>query len=228
LRVLVNEFPIFPLHLLLVPVEHREHILSRDLASVVSFVRRFPDFMVFHNMRGAGASRPEHLHFQSVPRNDQLPLLTAPRRRLPVMSAPGTRFFAVDEYPAYALLVQGRDEVELTFAVFRSLGARPFNLLVTHDGIFIIPRTKERAERFSTQFAALEMAGCLVFVDRQRFEDLPYEEAWGAVAECGFDAREGAALEATLLGSDFGRGRTTGQDLGIYPRKDSSCGAEQR
>ena len=59
LLVLPNGFPITALHLLLVTAEHREGLDEEDIRSALDFALTFPDYVVFHNMRDAGATRPE-------------------------------------------------------------------------------------------------------------------------------------------------------------------------
>jgi ATP adenylyltransferase/5',5'''-P-1,P-4-tetraphosphate phosphorylase II len=196
LCVLPNEFPVFPLHVLLVPAEHRESLQVEDLASAASFVRRFPDYLAFHNMRYAGASRPEHLHFQAVPGNHGLPLLIAPRREL--ASFRSSRLSAIDDYPACALVAEGSQAVRLAFAITKALHPAPFNLVLLGDTVFVIPRTKETPDGFSSQFAALEMAGCVVVVDRDRYEALSHREIDQAISECGFAAGRRRAFEDSL------------------------------
>jgi len=199
LFVLANEFPIFPLHLLLVPAQHRELLQIKDLESAANFAKRFPDYLVFHNMRFAGASRPDHLHFQAVPGNSDLPLLVAPRRELANFES--SRLSSVDDYPACALVAEGEHAVPLAFAVARVLRPMPFNLVLNDDRAFVIPRSKERPDGFAGQFAALEMAGCVVLIERGRYEALRYAEIGDAIAECGFSASRRRALEGRVLAS---------------------------
>src|ERR1035438_7499780 len=88
LAVMPNHYPISALSLLLFPIEHRAFLKPEDLASAIGFRRRFSDYLVFHNMKGSGASRPDHVHLQGVLRNE--PFAIECVRRVPVFSVSGT------------------------------------------------------------------------------------------------------------------------------------------
>lgn len=166
LLVLPNGFPITSLHLLLVTAEHREQLRKEDIQSALDFALTFPDFLVFHNMRHAGATRPEHVHFQAVLRDEALPIETAPRKEL--LSLPGTAVVTrLEDYPVYSLAVQGARAAETAFALGRELRPTPFNLVVRPQEVIIVPRPRAQPAGFPTMFGGLEMAGCVVFVDEE-------------------------------------------------------------
>lgn len=83
--VLVNPFPILPVHLTIVNREHRpQDSVPYD---IVTFAEMMPGMAVFFNGAKAGASAPDHLHMQAVLK-DELPLLRLVERHHPV-SSPG-------------------------------------------------------------------------------------------------------------------------------------------
>ena len=96
LRVLANNFPIAARHLLLVAPVHREELLAEDLVSALAFCRAFPEYLLFQNNRGTGASRPEHFHIQALPRPEALPLEAA--RRRPLFTVVGAAVAVVEDY----------------------------------------------------------------------------------------------------------------------------------
>jgi hypothetical protein len=214
LGVLPNGFPIGPLHLLLVPGEHREELRLEDLESAVDFARTHPHYLLFHNMRGAGATRPEHLHFQALLQDGALPIEAAPRR--PLFRVNGATVARVAEYPVYGLAVQGEGAAEVAFAVRQELGPTPFNLVLSQGEVIVVPRTTEKPSGFTSTFGGLEMAGCLVTTEEARFRTLEYAEVWEALAECGLAPRERGALEErirhTLLRNREGRIPEVGED----------------
>ena len=71
-NLLVNPFPIFPYHLTISSVKHvpqdRWHMEMIDLAY------RLKGMVIFFNGASSGASAPDHLHFQAVPKKE-LPLM---------------------------------------------------------------------------------------------------------------------------------------------------------
>lgn len=61
---LVNPYPIFPHHFTIASKEHR-HQDTADLTCMASMAMALPGFVVFYNGSCAGASAPDHLHFQA-------------------------------------------------------------------------------------------------------------------------------------------------------------------
>ncbi len=71
-EMLVNPFPILPVHLTLVCKEHRPQ--AGVPAEIVDMAEKLPGMVVFYNGASAGASAPDHLHLQAVLK-DELPLI---------------------------------------------------------------------------------------------------------------------------------------------------------
>lgn len=70
--VLVNPYPILPIHLTIV---NQTHIPQSEIPkAIIQFAEIFPSLAVFYNGAGAGASAPAHMHLQAVERNE-LPLI---------------------------------------------------------------------------------------------------------------------------------------------------------
>ena len=71
-ELLVNPFPILPYHFTIAGKEHKPQIL--DIKTGIELASNLPGMVVFFNDDGAGASAPDHVHFQAVPIN-ALPLI---------------------------------------------------------------------------------------------------------------------------------------------------------
>lgn len=71
-EILVNPYPIFPLHLTIAAKDHVPQSQWPD--SIVSFVEKLPGVCAFYNGAKAGASAPDHLHFQATA-DCELPLV---------------------------------------------------------------------------------------------------------------------------------------------------------
>ncbi|MCH5234001.1 MAG: DUF4922 domain-containing protein [Muribaculaceae bacterium] len=71
-NLLVNPFPILPFHFTIVNSKHTPQKL--DVETGIELARQLPRFVVFFNDDGAGASAPDHMHFQAVP-IEELPLI---------------------------------------------------------------------------------------------------------------------------------------------------------
>lgn len=72
-QLLVNPFPILPMHFTIASTKHIPQELFPEYGEALA--RELPGMMVFFNGIGAGASAPDHLHFQAVP-IEQLPLFS--------------------------------------------------------------------------------------------------------------------------------------------------------
>ena len=75
-NIQVNPYPIFQKHLVIARSEHVPQAIWHHLPDMLDFARTYTDFTVYYNGPRSGASAPDHLHFQAVPR-DVLPLETA-------------------------------------------------------------------------------------------------------------------------------------------------------
>ncbi|MDE6578754.1 MAG: DUF4922 domain-containing protein, partial [Muribaculaceae bacterium] len=71
-EMLVNPYPIFPVHLTIVNSEHIPQ--SRMPEAIVDIADCLPGMAVFFNGARAGASAPDHLHLQAVMK-DELPIV---------------------------------------------------------------------------------------------------------------------------------------------------------
>lgn len=71
-EMLVNPYPILPVHLTIVATEHMAQL--RVPEDIVALAELLPGMAVFFNGAKAGASAPDHLHLQAVLK-DELPLL---------------------------------------------------------------------------------------------------------------------------------------------------------
>lgn len=70
--LLVNPYPILPVHLTIVCREHKPQ--DAVPPAIVNFAEALPGMVVFFNGARAGASAPDHLHLQAVMK-DELPLI---------------------------------------------------------------------------------------------------------------------------------------------------------
>ncbi len=71
-ELLVNPYPILPVHLTIVATEHKPQASVPE--DIVNMAELLPGMAVFFNGAKAGASAPDHLHMQAVLK-DELPLL---------------------------------------------------------------------------------------------------------------------------------------------------------
>lgn len=79
-KMLLNPFPIFPVHLTFASERHRpQSALPAEIASIAEML---PGMTIFYNGSRAGASAPDHLHLQGV-LTEELPLMKLVERSHP-------------------------------------------------------------------------------------------------------------------------------------------------
>ena len=155
--VLVNPFPIFPQHLTIPAVEHKDQLIRNRFVHMLELAERLSGFVLFYNGSKCGASAPDHAHFQAGNKGF-LPLESEWRSAAGEVfySKEGTALYALKEYPA-PMLVLTSDSMEKAAGLFdqiytlldKGVEVEPMmNLLAWYeDGqwvVCIIPRTLHR------------------------------------------------------------------------------------
>ncbi|MBQ7611069.1 MAG: DUF4922 domain-containing protein [Bacteroidales bacterium] len=66
--ITINPYPIFPEHLVISRCEHVPQSIWNNFVDMTDLAHHFPDYTFFYNGPHCGASAPDHLHFQAMPR----------------------------------------------------------------------------------------------------------------------------------------------------------------
>lgn len=160
-ELLVNPFPILPLHFTIPSKKHIPQKLS--IADGIELAKMLPDMIVFFNSEGAGASAPDHYHFQAVPKGS-----------LPLISLLNNKRNGTHNLP-FAIIQNVKDDEN-----YKNKPANAF--FWTSDSgkveTLIIPRTKHRPEEFyreppyrrAVSPGAIDMAGVIVTPFEEDFE----------------------------------------------------------
>ena len=64
-QILVNPFPIFPMHLTVPVLDHFDQLIYDRFGDMLDLAEELSDFVVFYNGPKCGASAPDHMHFQA-------------------------------------------------------------------------------------------------------------------------------------------------------------------
>lgn len=75
-NIQVNPYPIFPSHFVIARDVHKPQTIWHNFVDMMDFARKYQDYLVFYNGPDSGASCPDHMHFQAIPKG-HLPLQTA-------------------------------------------------------------------------------------------------------------------------------------------------------
>lgn len=63
--VLINPFPIFPKHLTIPGIAHRDQLIKGKIGDMLQLAGQLEDYVIFYNGPKCGASAPDHFHFQA-------------------------------------------------------------------------------------------------------------------------------------------------------------------
>ena len=64
-QILVNPFPIFPVHFTIPDIAHTEQLIFDRYEDMLNIAKELNDFVIFYNGPKCGASAPDHIHFQA-------------------------------------------------------------------------------------------------------------------------------------------------------------------
>ncbi len=167
-EILVNPFPIFPIHFTISSLRHEPQSISGHIRNMLGFADLFPTLTVFYNGPKCGASAPDHHHFQaadfSLLHPESQGLVTPSDHSIEIASTDDEEIAAI--FSRLMLLLPG-DEPEPMI-----------NLLLDRlpDGrkcLCVIPRRRHRPACYGDIIvspAAVEMAGYMVTPRREDFE----------------------------------------------------------
>lgn len=208
-ELLVNPYPIFPIHFTIASTAHEPQ--SHWPLAMLEFASEMPGVCAFYNGARAGASAPDHLHFQAVSA-DELPLM---RRvaQLHRADRPGIEAsWALDpQHPVlyYSAVLPKDDAAQFGEIVkaMRTIAGRDaatgeisrellnvFVWLSPEDGalrIVALPRAAHRpscyltesGEGFAVSPGAVDVAGILILPRKEDFDRMTAEDALGVLRD---------------------------------------------
>lgn len=186
--VLCNPFPIVSRHLTIAHREHRPQSLHGILPTFLQLARDFqPDYALLYNGPQSGASAPDHLHFQALPKAS-IPVLNEGKKHITKLwEKNGVSFCKKIDGARTALLVEGADAkavaafIRILIQAMQRVQPAPLqqiepmlNLLCLYEEggwrVTIFPRQKHRpaayyksgAEQIIVSPGAVDMGGLLI------------------------------------------------------------------
>lgn len=198
-EMLVNPYPILPVHLTIVAIEHKPQ--ARVPEEIVNMAELLPGMAVFFNGAKAGASAPDHLHMQAVLK-DELPLLRLVEQEHPE-SSPGLctseDFKVKPPYLVFSGVVSPGQEGLKTLLAGLKLGGLSTDgrltdpelvntfFWITESGMLRFVVVPRRAHRPSCYYAkgeeqrmispgCIDMAGLLISPRKEDYERLNADE----------------------------------------------------
>ena len=237
-ELLVNPFPILPMHFTIPARGHRPQLIRGDYGEIYRLLDDYPDLTVFYNGPRCGASAPDHAHFQAGT-SGVLPLQREWQRLcrnlVPVVEddGDGNGVWQVADYPCAALLIrtatceagerlfgyvydalpQGEDEAEpgMNIVAWR-----------TSDSYVsvVLPRSKHRPacytaegyDKYLISPGALDMAGLIITPREEDYDRLTPEKALAILREVSLSEDDMAAV-MERIGRNAATASATGHTL---------------
>lgn len=163
-ELLVNPYPILPMHFTIAAKEHRPQRVKGVVQTIRGVLREYPDLTVFYNGPHCGASAPDHAHLQAGAGN-----------LLPIQK----HYDELRGGSPFSYLFYELDEGE-------DVTDDDVNILGWEDKIIVFPRSKHRPDCYGELMVspgALDMAGLIILPRREDYERITYGQACSILRE---------------------------------------------
>ncbi len=195
---LVNPYPILKKHFTIPLIQHSKQEILPYLEDMLDFAGMLTGYIIFYNGPKAGASAPDHMHFQATGKN-QLPLESEYQKtgKEILTEVPNGAVSLLQNYGRKCILIQSSDKkiVDLLFrqiytqlqSDLRIEGEPMMNIFVSYENrqwnLFIFPRKAHRPSQFFAEGkdykmispGAIDMAGILVLPRKEDFDSISKE-----------------------------------------------------
>lgn len=193
-EILINPFPIFPCHLTIVDKLHVPQLIGDRIYDLLYLSRDLSDFTLFYNGPQAGASAPDHAHFQAGNRNF-LPIerMIFSLERNVIIEQLGACLYTLKGDLMHTMIVEGND-VEAVASLYKKLldllplpdgASEPLlNVLSWYENevwrLCLIPRSRHRPKCYSATGpdkhlvspASVDMGGVFILPRLEDFDSL--------------------------------------------------------
>lgn len=206
-ELLVNPFPILPIHFTLPMLRHRPQAILPMYGEMLKLASQYRDFTLLYNGPKCGASAPDHAHLQAIC-SGHLPLQQSwqrlSRNLVEVVAHDDEGVWLVADYPATAFLVRSRS-TEHGMQLFRQLyhslplqadDSEPMmNVIVWQQAdatlSVVLPRRKHRPDCYAAEGdaqlmispGAVDMGGLFITPRETDFRRLTPEKALDILRE---------------------------------------------
>ncbi len=221
--LLVNPFPILPVHFTIPTVKHFPQRILPMYEEMLLLAEEHRKLTILYNGPYCGASAPDHAHLQAVS-SGHMPIETAWQRLSRTMveivgDGNGSGIYEMTGYPAAAFVIRGggSDECQQWFnslySCLPSAGGDEepmMNVIVWHDGeglvTIVLPRRKHRPDCYSAEGSqqmlispgAVDMGGLFITPRQEDFKKLTPEKALAIYTEVSLTKEQMAAVADRL------------------------------
>ncbi len=195
--ILCNPAPIFKNHFTLSHIHHQPQELRDSISDLLMFAKDLSDeYFVFYNGPACGASAPDHLHFQAVPKNS-LPFITELGSSSPSAEKGGFKYYSGRRWCRPVSILSGKKTgtiieklkrlINITRIVLAVKSEPMMNVICNYENhtwrLIIFLRQKHRPDAFFREGekrifvspGAIDMAGVMITPREIDFERLNSE-----------------------------------------------------
>jgi len=195
---LINPYPILKEHFTIPLIEHKKQEILPYLGDMLDFAGMLPDYTIFYNGPKAGASAPDHIHFQAVGKG-QLPLESEYQKieKEILFQNSNGKVSVLQDYGRRCILIQSCDK-EAANSLFQQMYTQLQMLSGTEEepmmnvfalyeneqwNLLVFPRKAHRPSQFFAERndykmispGAIDMAGIFVLPRKEDFDSVGKE-----------------------------------------------------
>lgn len=199
--LLVNPFPIFPIHFTVPSINHIPQLIENDIDNMLQITKRMGrNYTLFYNGPKCGASAPDHLHFQignmGFMKIDSEYSSVIEKFGKTVKEEGSSKIYSVTGYMRNFFAIESNDSATLNklfLSVINALkGASKheepmINVLCSYENgwrVIIFPRSKHRPDQFFEDGdkkilispAAVDLGGVCIFPREKDFENISKDQ----------------------------------------------------
>lgn len=214
-QLLLNPYPIFPQHLSLVASEHCRQELTNRFTDMLQLAKDLPNYTILYNGAEAGASAPDHFHFQAAGKAS-LPIeqeTRVPAKQREVVSSPLGRVFELVGRVPRVVVLQSKQQaflvdrwlqlMQLLAKQQDRVGEEPrINAIADYtEGewtVCIFPRRAHRPQQYYRQGAeqvlfspgVVDMGGLLIFPRQEDYAKLQPELLQDMLSQVSYTGKD--------------------------------------
>ena len=217
-ELLVNPFPIAPVHFTIPSLKHQQQRILPMYGEMLQLAQRYPDLTLLYNGPRCGASAPDHAHLQAIC-SGFLPVECAWQRLSRnltevLKSSEDEGIWHVSDYPAAAFVIRSRsiDESQRLFKclydslpVFDNDYEPMMNVLSWSAGdllhTLVFPRSKHRPdcyEQCMVSPGSIDMGGLIITPREQDFHSMTSGKLLEIIHEVSLTDQQVAAVIDTI------------------------------
>ncbi len=239
-ELLVNPFPIMPVHFTLPSMRHQRQAILPMYGELLRLVHRYQGFTLLYNGPRCGASAPDHAHLQIIC-SGMLPLQRSwqrlSRNLVEVTGDGETGIWQIPDYPAAAFLVRSHDEKSGSRLFRRLYDSLPvqsgdtepmLNIVAWQQGdallSVVLPRRKHRPDCYTATGeeqclvspGAVDMGGMIITPREEDFRKMTAEKATAMLQEVTLPAD--AVAEVVRKVKETANAHAAHKEYGVEPQ----------